>query len=556
MAFTTSSIVEDNILYPVEKATPPDLSGFKEKPFVEYLFERVNQDLREKGDRPWLRNGSILATGSSLVFGNETVQISQVEHKSRQIARILHHMYKVGRGDVVHIILPNTSQFYFPVLGTWALQGVVSPADPGLSSQVLARQCQDAGTKVVFCCLSTLEKVKATNRELERDIPIIVVDMVDDNHEKDESVRSLESLLNLSLTDPPSASQIDENERILICWSSGTTGRPKGIQHGSNLVSKIFTDKSDETKMMSTTCMFHMGGFYQPISSLIRGSSVIFLAGEDLEVDNKLILKAASTVCPDLLICGSHHAIQLASMDLSGGLQPVPSVRMVWPLGTNVYQGIFQDLKGKFPNLVGVGNVYAQSEIFTGIAVSLNQNNLGGLNRSITALKFVDPETGAAVGPHTVGEFAVRISSTVMLGYLNHKEENDHFFGKDGFLYMGDFGHYDDNGVIYYDGRAKDLIKYKNSHLYPMEIEELIMKNPDVEDVAVFGKPEPSVQELVTALVVRMEGSEISEEEIIRGVEEQVDDHKKLRGGVYFVNKIPRNPQGKIVRRNLLKMIL
>eukprot|EP00091_Calanus_sinicus_P016533 TRINITY_DN35951_c0_g1_i1.p1 TRINITY_DN35951_c0_g1~~TRINITY_DN35951_c0_g1_i1.p1 ORF type:complete len:127 (-),score=49.83 TRINITY_DN35951_c0_g1_i1:132-488(-) len=99
---------------------------------------------------------------------------------------------------------------------------------------------------------------------------------------------------------------------------------------------------------------------------------------------------------------------------------------------------------------------------------------------------------------------------------------------------MGDFGHYDDNGVIYYDGRRKDLIKYKNSHLYPKEIEDLIMKHPHVEDVAVFGKPEPSVQELVTAVVVVTQGSSVTGEEIMTQVEENVDDHKKLRGGVYL----------------------
>ena len=98
-------------------------------------------------------------------------------------------------------------------------------------------------------------------------------------------------------------------------------------------------------------------------------------------------------------------------------------------------------------------------------------------------------------------------------------------------------------------------IKYKNSHLYPKEIEDLIMKNPNVEDVAVFGKPEPSVQELVTAVVVVAKGSNVTGEEIMTQVEENVDDHKKLRGGVYFVDKIPRNPQGKILRRNLLKLI-
>ena len=101
-------------------------------------------------------------------------------------------------------------------------------------------------------------------------------------------------------------------------------------------------------------------------------------------------------------------------------------------------------------------------------------------------------------------------------------------------MYLGDFGHYDENGAIYFDGRKKDLIKYKNSHLYPREIEDLIMKHPDVEDEAVFGNPEPSVQELVTALVVLANGFKLIEEEIRRQVEEHFDDSRKLSGVFAF----------------------
>ena len=71
-----------------------------------------------------------------------------------------------------------------------------------------------------------------------------------------------------------------------------------------------------------------------------------------------------------------------------------------------------------------------------------------------------------------------------------------------------------------------------------------------MEDAAVFGKPEASVQELVTALVVRKKNSGVTEEDLRKLVDDKVDNHKRLRGGVHFVEKIPRNPQGKILRKN------
>ena len=81
------------------------------------------------------------------------------------------------------------------------------------------------------------------------------------------------------------------------------------------------------------------------------------------------------------------------------------------------------------------------------------------------------------------------------------------------------------------------------------------MSHEAVEDVAVFGKPEASVQELVTALVVRKEGFEVTEDDMKKLVNDKVDDHKKIRGGVHFVKKIPRNPQGKILRKSLVNLL-
>merc|ERR1712123_120937 len=135
-----------------------------------------------------------------------------------------------------------------------------------------------------------------------------------------------------------------------------------------------------------------------------------------------------------------------------------------------------------------------------------------------------------------------------MIGYIRHP-------GKDGFCHSGDLGHYDANGVLYFNGRLKELIKYKNCHLYPNELEEIILSHEGVEDASVFGKPEASVQELVTAVVVKKNDYSVSQQDLEKLVEEKVEDYKTLRGGVHFVEKIPRNPQGKILRKSLAKLL-
>ena len=552
----TQNRVEDGTLYGAYY-DPLDTSLYAGKAFAEHLLDQVEKYVAESGDVPWLANGAKKVLGASKVFGEESHSQKEVVPRSKQMARILHHKFGVSKGDVVYFLIPSSIEMYFPVIGTWLLQGVVSPADPSLSAETVSQQLQQIGAKVIFCCKSTKNKVSEALELLGMDIPVVVMDENND----DEKEISLKFLRRSELADPypdyPPIVQVDENEKMLICWSSGTTGKPKGILHGSKMFTKLLYDSRDKLrygayKTLQTTCCFHLGGFSSPLNSLIQGYEMIIIANEDLDDDIGLVTKVAAHYQVSTLLCGSHHLIQLAATKLQEGQEPVTSLGFICPLGTNVYDGIEEDLKDKFPSFTSVLNVYGQSEGGAGVSVSMTQKHLGTI--MCPAVRVVNPDTGVPVGPGEVGEILYKTDCT-MIGYINHEEENQRFFGQDGFCHSGDLGHYDQDTFLYFDGRLKELIKYKNYHLYPNEIEALIMQHPGVKDAAVFGRPEPSVQELVTALVVRNNSLDISEDEVKKMVDEKVDDHKKLRGGVYFVENIPRNPQGKILRKNLLKFV-
>ena len=127
------------------------------------------------------------------------------------------------------------------------------------------------------------------------------------------------------------------------------------------------------------------------------------------------------------------------------------------------------------------------------------------------AIKIVNEETNEPCGPNEIGEITVK-SPITMKSYLNRPEANVKFFNQDGFVHTGDLGSYDETGKLTFEGRLKELIKYKNIHMYPLEIENVICSHPDVIDVGGFGRPEPSVQELVTAIVVKKPNSTVTEQ--------------------------------------------
>ena len=503
------------------------------------------------GDADWLVNGAGRVQRSSSVFGKEAFTFAEVQPVATQMARILQQKFAIQVGDVVHLVVPGSCEMFVPVLGAWLLRAVVSPGDPGLSVDVISCQMGQANAKVVFCCQASLKKVRKAVGLLDAEIPIIVMNdgKVD---ELDEGVTSLTSLIeedngeNFELLPPSDPVEIDQ--LIMICWSSGTTGRPKGIKIGSNRFYKELDGNKLLSKILQTTCFFHCGGFFGPLLSLLQGHTRYFIAPEDLNNNIGLMLSVAEESAAEAIFCGSHDLIHLAAFHLAEGQPPVYAAKYMIPFGTNVYDGIFEDLQDKFPSLVGVVNLYGQTEGGV-ISLGMDQKCLGGIH--CPAVRIVDPDTHEVLGPDEVGEITYK-TDIPMLGYLDLPEENEKFFGSEGFVHSGDLGHYDEHGTLYYDGRLKELIKYKNFHLYPNELEEILMGHDAVKDAAVFGKPEASVQELVTALVVRKRDTEVETGELEDLVNEQVDDHKQLRGGVHFVHKIPRNPQGKILRCKLL----
>ena len=147
------------------------------------------------------------------------------------------------------------------------------------------------------------------------------------------------------------------------------------------------------------------------------------------------------------------------------------------------------------------------------------------------------------------GELIVR-GPQVMKGYYKNKEATSETISSDGWVHTGDIGIMDDEGYVWILDRKKELIKYKGFQVPPAELEGLLIEHPGIADAAVIGLPDLESGEIPKAFVVKSTGSTIKESEVMEYIAEKVATFKQIRD-VEFVEIIPKNPSGKILRRLL-----
>ena len=179
--------------------------------------------------------------------------------------------------------------------------------------------------------------------------------------------------------------------------------------------------------------------------------------------------------------------------------------------------------------------------------------SVGKLLPNITA-KIVSLESGLEVPPGTEGELWFS-GPNIFAGYLNNPTATASSLTSDGFFKTGDVGYVDKHGNFYITDRVKELIKYKGFQVAPAQLEGLLLSHPAIDDVAVVGVyAAEQATELPRAYVVLAKGverSERTEGEIVKWLEERVSSNKRLRGGVRFVDAVPKTATGKILRRVL-----
>lgn len=224
--------------------------------------------------------------------------------------------------------------------------------------------------------------------------------------------------------------------------------------------------------------------------------------------------------------------------------------------GSKIYPGVMADLKEMMAKDAIAMEAYGQTEMIGSVLAPNPAGPTGSCGRplSLYAIKLVEPHTGEEVTePYVNGELWAK--GPRFTEYYNNPEETAKAFTEDGFFKTGDLLYKDENDNYFYVDRLKALIKYRNSHVIPMELEEIISKYPGVKHVCVIGISDPLDGERPLACIVTESGHTVNAQDIKDLIANKLSKNKQLRGGVIFLEKLPFTSSQKVARNKLQEIV-
>jgi acyl-CoA synthetase (AMP-forming)/AMP-acid ligase II len=360
------------------------------------------------------------------------------------------------------------------------------------------------------------------------------------------------------LVDNGRVEQVEINARedlIALPYSSGTTGLPKGVMlTHHNLVSNLRQMEGlcyfyETDTLICVLPLFHIYGLVVVLNmGLYSGATVVMMPRFDLETFLKAAqdyeITLAHLVPPIVLALSKHPVVDNYKL---------PKLHTIFsgaaPLGEDLTRACMERLGCSVRQGYGMTETSPVTHSSPAPPWPVKFGSVG-VPAPNTECKIVDLETGAELGAGEKGEVCVR-GPQIMTGYLNKPEATAQTIDLEGWLHTGDIGYFDEDGHFFIVDRAKELIKYKGFQVPPAELEAVLLTHPCIADAAVIPYPDEEAGEVPKGIIVLREPAE--PEAIMEFVAERVAPHKRIRH-LEFVDKIPKSPSGKILRRVLVDM--
>ncbi|KAJ6633242.1 4-coumarate--CoA ligase 1 [Pseudolycoriella hygida] len=494
---------------------------------------------------------------------------SKLRDHSAAMAVRLQKNFNLKRGDVVGICLPNVPEYPIALLGAAEAGLVTTTINPIYTPAEISRQLISSKPKLIFTLPSIYGNVQAAMEIARQDFKIVTLKTSKSESTPNGAVDFTE-LMSTKDVDFNSLDRhpLDIEDTFVLPYSSGTTGLPKGVMLSHlNITSncEMLDSKLPDRRLMLPTTndfqdvlpsvlpFFHIYGLVVSlISKLALGCKVVSLPKFDPDGFLTTLAEHKATylnlVPPIVLFLANNDKATKRHLE---------NVRTIMcgaaPLGASDIER-FQQKAPHTEFMQGYG--MTESSPLTLIAPKgcTNYASVGFVVSSGEAkIAKVDDPNFIGCDIDETGELLIR-GCQVMKGYLNNPEATNETIVKGNWLRTGDLASYDSDGMFYIRDRLKELIKVKSFQVPPAELEEVLREHPNIDEAAVIGIPHELYGEVPRAFVVRKKATSVSEKELHEFVNERLSEYKRLRGGIQFVDSVPKNSTGKLLRRQLKEL--
>jgi len=498
------------------------------------LPQHIFGNLGSFANKPAIVDG---VSGQSLTYG-------QLYQRIQSFARGLKQK-GFEKGDVFAIYCPNSPEYAIAFYGVAMLGGINTTINPLYTVDELTRQLNDANARFLLTVPLVLDKAREAASKSNIEEVFVLGDA--------EDVTPFNSLIQTEGEFP--GAKINPVEDIIVLpYSSGTTGMPKGVMLTHyNLVANItqiqdISGVTEQDTLIAILPFFHIFGMVVLMAHGLQNRATIvtmprFDLEQFLQVMQDQKISVAYLVPPIVLSLAKHPLVDNYNLSplrfiLSGAA----------PLSKEITLACSERLNCVVTQGYGMTEM---SPVTNFDDIDPDKVKIGSIGPVVpnTEAMIIDVETGDALGANQLGEYWLR-GPQRMLGYLNNAEATTESIDADGWYHSGDIGYIDEEGHVFIVDRIKELIKYKGMQVAPAELEAVLLTHDAITDAAVIPCPNEEAGEIPKAYVVTKD--DISIDEIMDFVAEKVAPHKKIRA-VEFIDEIPKSPSGKILRRLLIE---
>lgn len=470
----------------------------------------------------------------------------------RRASRVANAMIGMGlsKGDHVAAYLPNVAEYVEIIFGL-AKAGIVpaaisARAKPAEASKIIA----DAGARAIFATQELVEQAQAALDEAGPSIPPSHRVQVRGNAAA-AWTSYYDMIRRASESDP--FIPVGEEDLFSLPYTAGTTGEPKGVMlsHRSRAllmpVMSLEYGYSPINVSLATAPMHHGAGLAWALCPIFIGATTVLMR----QFDPELLLRLVSEhrITDFFGVPTMFHAV-FALPDKTRARYDTSSVDVIVSNAAPLPQASKSKIIDFWPN-AGLHETYGSTEgaIVTNLRPpdQLRKESCVGLPFFLTEVKLVDDQ-GNEVPPGEVGELFSR-SPFLFSGYYNKEQQTSDSLS-DGFFSSGDLARRDEEGYVYIVDRKKDMIISGGVNIYPRETEEVLHQHSAVIEAACIGVPDDYWGEAMKAVVVLRPGQTVGEDQLIAWCRERLSDYKVPKS-VDFIEELPRNPAGKILKRQL-----